>query len=56
MPPVVVYNDDLTWEEIYHYLHEEKAFDNVVISPGPGTPSRPEDIGENSMNSVILLG
>ncbi|CBI31471.3 unnamed protein product, partial [Vitis vinifera] len=45
VPPVVVYNDDLTWEEVYHYLYEEKAFDNVVISPGPGTPSRPEDIG-----------
>ncbi|XP_054815007.1 aminodeoxychorismate synthase, chloroplastic isoform X2 [Prosopis cineraria] len=45
VPPVVVRNDDLTWEELCHYLYEENAFDNIVISPGPGSPSCPKDIG-----------
>ncbi|CAJ1976769.1 unnamed protein product [Sphenostylis stenocarpa] len=45
VPPVVIQNDDLTWEELCHYLYEENSFDNIVISPGPGSPARPEDIG-----------
>ncbi|KAJ1406414.1 Para-aminobenzoate synthase, component I [Sesbania bispinosa] len=45
VPPVVIQNDDWTWEELYHYLYEENAFDNIVISPGPGSPACPEDIG-----------
>ncbi|KAL7001208.1 aminodeoxychorismate synthase [Sarracenia purpurea var. burkii] len=45
LPPVVVRNDEWTWEDIYHYLYEEKAFDNIVISPGPGSPTCPADIG-----------
>ncbi|KAI3846669.1 hypothetical protein MKX03_009017, partial [Papaver bracteatum] len=45
VPPVVVHNDELTWEFLQHYLYEEKAFDNVVISPGPGSPMCPADIG-----------
>ncbi|XP_020210486.1 aminodeoxychorismate synthase, chloroplastic isoform X2 [Cajanus cajan] len=45
VPPVVIQNDDWTWEEICHYLYEENAFDNIVISPGPGSPACPEDIG-----------
>ncbi|MCL7040798.1 hypothetical protein MKW94_020994, partial [Papaver nudicaule] len=44
-PPVVVHNDELTWEFLQHYLYEEKAFDNIVISPGPGSPMCPADIG-----------
>jgi para-aminobenzoate synthetase len=38
--PVVVRNDQLTWEEI-----SRLSFDNVVISPGPGTPEREADFG-----------
>lgn len=38
VPPVVVRNDEWTWEEAYYYLYEERAFDNIVISPGPGSP------------------
>ena len=45
VPPVVIQNDELTWEDIYRYLYKEKAFDNIVISPGPGSPSCPADIG-----------
>ncbi|KAG2401780.1 Aminodeoxychorismate synthase [Vigna angularis] len=45
VPPVVIQNDEWTWEELCHYLYEENAFDNIVISPGPGSPTCPEDIG-----------
>lgn len=38
-------NDEWTWDEAYHYLYEERAFDNIVISPGPGSPMCPADIG-----------
>ena len=33
-------NDAATWEEL-----SRRRFDNVVISPGPGTPERPGDFG-----------
>ncbi|TKY51577.1 Aminodeoxychorismate synthase [Spatholobus suberectus] len=45
VPPVVIQNDDWTWEELCHYLYDENAFDNIVISPGPGSPACPQDIG-----------
>ncbi|TXG49552.1 hypothetical protein EZV62_025427 [Acer yangbiense] len=45
VPPVVVKNDEWTWEDVVHYLYKEKAFDNIVISPGPGSPTCPADIG-----------
>ncbi|KAM7504443.1 hypothetical protein LguiB_003347 [Lonicera macranthoides] len=45
LPPVVVRNDEWTWEDICHYVYEERAFDNIVISPGPGSPGCPADIG-----------
>jgi para-aminobenzoate synthetase len=38
--PVVVRNNQFEWSEIVGL-----AFDNIVISPGPGTPERPEDFG-----------
>lgn len=37
---VVVRNDAATWKDL-----SRRRFDNVVISPGPGTPERPEDFG-----------
>lgn len=46
VPPVVIRNDDWTWEDLCHYLYEEKAFDNIVISPGPGSPTCANDIGK----------
>ncbi|XP_073006000.1 probable aminodeoxychorismate synthase, chloroplastic isoform X1 [Typha latifolia] len=45
VPPVVVQNDEWTWEYISYCLYEEKAFDNIVISPGPGSPTCQMDIG-----------
>ncbi|QMS88066.1 aminodeoxychorismate synthase component I [Nostoc edaphicum CCNP1411] len=38
--PMVIRNDQLTWDEL-----KEIAFDNIVISPGPGRPERSEDFG-----------
>lgn len=45
VPPVVVRNNECRWEELFYYLYQENAFDNIVISPGPGSPSCPADIG-----------
>lgn len=45
VPPVVIRNDEWSWEEVCHYLYEEKLFDNIVISPGPGSPTCAADIG-----------
>lgn len=39
-PPVVVRNDEMSWDEV-----ERMPFDNIVISPGPGRPQRPADLG-----------
>ncbi|MBE6051438.1 MAG: aminodeoxychorismate/anthranilate synthase component II [Clostridium sp.] len=53
--PMVIYNDQYTWDEV-----KEFSFDNVIISPGPGTPSNKDDFGvcrdviENS--NVPILG
>lgn len=38
--PMVVKNDEMTWDEV-----ERFDFDNIVISPGPGRPQRPSDLG-----------
>jgi len=38
--PIVVRNDEASWEEL-----SKLAFDNVVVSPGPGRPDREEDFG-----------
>ena len=38
--PIVVRNDELTWEEL-----AALRADNIVISPGPGRPGRERDVG-----------
>jgi len=38
--PIVVRNDEARWDEL-----SELEFDNIVVSPGPGSPERPEDFG-----------
>jgi para-aminobenzoate synthetase len=39
--PIVVRNDEMSWEE----LVAGRDFDNIVISPGPGSPERDADFG-----------
>ena len=38
--PIVVRNDEADWDAL-----SALDFDNIVISPGPGRPGRPEDFG-----------
>ncbi|MET3514989.1 para-aminobenzoate synthetase [Pseudacidovorax sp. 1753] len=38
--PVVVRNDEMDWHEVC-----QLGFDNIVISPGPGRPQQPADLG-----------
>jgi para-aminobenzoate synthetase len=38
--PLVIQNDRMKWEEL-----KQLAFDNIVISPGPGRPEKPKDFG-----------
>jgi para-aminobenzoate synthetase len=38
--PLVIQNDRMKWEEL-----KQLAFDNIVISPGPGRPEKSKDFG-----------
>ena len=42
--PKVVRNDEADWPQLSRRLVAGE-FDNIVISPGPGTPERAADIG-----------
>lgn len=44
MPPLVLRNNAISIQEL-RSLIRDGAYDNVVISPGPGTPLRKEDVG-----------
>lgn len=53
--PIVIKNDEMSWEEA-----ERLAFDNIVISPGPGHPGVDSDFGISreaiAKASVPVLG
>jgi para-aminobenzoate synthetase len=55
VPPVVVRNDEWSWRDVYNWVYKERAFDNIVISPGPGSPACPSDIGEHTPTLIQLL-
>ena len=38
--PIVMKNDALFWDDLDH-----QSYDNIVISPGPGSPDKPADFG-----------
>ncbi len=41
--PDVVLNDDFEWPALRALIAAQ--YDCVVVSPGPGTPARPSDVG-----------
>ena len=53
--PVVVRNDELTWQEL-----AAQPWDRIVISPGPGRPERERDLGicreALSQDEIPVLG
>lgn len=49
--PEVLRNDEVDWETLSDRFRNNH-FDNVVISPGPGTPERETDIGETQASSM----
>jgi para-aminobenzoate synthetase len=53
--PTVLRNDDPSWRD-----EDLAGFDNVVVSPGPGRPQRPTDLGHSlgviARSALPLLG
>lgn len=47
--PEVVFNDELTWDELRQRI-ARGWYHNIVISPGPGTPHCAADIGKHLLS------
>ena len=41
----MLHNDAVPWTELRSRILEKKEWDGIVISPGPGTPLVPSDVG-----------
>ena len=52
--PTVIRNRDISWPEL-RQLVSSGRFDSVVISPGPGSPDRPADVGAYCTTTVVRL-
>lgn len=46
VPPLILHNDQVDVEGLDKIIHKH-AINNIVISPGPGTPRRGNDVGED---------
>ncbi|CAI6009004.1 unnamed protein product [Closterium sp. NIES-65] len=54
VPPVVVRNNEVSWEYLRHLLLHQRLFHSIVISPGPGTPCCAADIVCSAVVGVWL--
>lgn len=45
VPPVVFRNDEISLQAIQALVSKGEV-DNIVVSPGPGTPKTEQDVGE----------
>lgn len=52
--PIVRTNDGISMEEI-NRLIDAGEVDNIVISPGPGSPENPADIGVWDCGMALLV-
>jgi anthranilate/para-aminobenzoate synthase component II len=50
--PLVLKNNAIDLQQL-RLLVLEGGYDNVVISPGPGTPDREEDVGEAAALALL---
>ena len=51
-PPLVLKNDAISLQ-LLRLLVLKDSYDSVVISPGPGTPDKEEDVGEAAALALL---
>ena len=54
MPPLVVYNDAIGVQQLDSLIRKH-SIHNIVISPGPGTPRKGQDVGEHAKRQPPML-
>lgn len=52
--PLVYYNDKITLEQVSSMV-DAGTVHSIVISPGPGTPTNPRDIGKSIGHNLCAL-